>query len=225
MLFRSMQELVARFTDGVAAFELKNGFVTPLYASENVCEFFGFAEDEWLALMEKGATYEDFTAHSGTKYEDFKELLRNGEAEFAYFDLKTQTERKIKAICSQKSPGGSALRYVMLYQLDVRESAVSGEEAVKPAVSIRTFGYFDVFVGEKPIAFRNKKAKELFALLADRRGGYITSEEAISFLWEDEPVSPVTLSRYRKVALRLKNTLEEYGIPEVMETVDRKSVV
>ena len=221
-LKENMQELVARFTDGVAAFELKNGFVTPLYASENVCEFFGFAEDEWLALMEKGATYEDFTAHSGTKYEDFKELLRNGEAEFAYFDLKTQTERKIKAICSQKSPGGSALRYVMLYQLDVRESAVSGEEAVKPAVSIRTFGYFDVFVGEKPIAFRNKKAKELFALLADRRGGYITSEEAISFLWEDEPVSPVTLSRYRKVALRLKNTLEEYGIPEVMETVDGK---
>ena len=41
-------------------------------------------------------------------------------------------------------------------------------------------------------------------------------------MWEDEPVSPVTLSRYRKVALRLKNTLEEYGIPEVMETVDGK---
>ena len=61
-------------------------------------------------------------------------------------------------------------------------------------VSIRTFGYFDVFVGEKPIGF----------------------------LWEDEPVNPVTLSRYRKVALRLKNTLEEYGISAVVESVDGK---
>lgn len=110
----------------------------------------------------------------------------------------------------------------MLYHLDDRKPEAEKALAENPAVSIRTFGYFDVFVGEKAIAFRNKKAKELFALLVDRRGGYISSEEAISFLWEDEPVNPVTLSRYRKVALRLKNTLEEYGISDVMETVDGK---
>ena len=89
-------------------------------------------------------------------------------------------------------------------------------------MQIRTFGYFDVFVDDKPIAFRNKKSKELFALLVDRRGGYVSSEEAIGFLWEDEPVNAVTLARYRKVALRLKNILAEYGIPDVMETVDGK---
>ena len=77
-------------------------------------------------------------------------------------------------------------------------------------------------MGKRPIAFRNKKSKELFALLVDRRGGYVSSEEAISFLWEDEPVNPVTLARYRKVALRLKNILEEYGISEVVESVDGK---
>ena len=89
-------------------------------------------------------------------------------------------------------------------------------------VTIRTFGYFDVFVDGRPIAFRNKKSKELFALLVDRRGGFVTSEEAISFLWEDEPASPVIYSRYRKVALRLKNLLEEYGIADVVEAVDGK---
>ena len=77
-------------------------------------------------------------------------------------------------------------------------------------------------MGDTPIAFRNKKSKELLALLVDRKGGYVSSEEAISFLWEDEPVNAVTLSRYRKVALRLKNTLEEYGISDVIETVDGK---
>ena len=58
--------------------------------------------------------------------------------------------------------------------------------------------------------------------MVDRRGGFVSSEEAISFLWEDELVNPVTLARYRKVALRLKNILEEYGISDVMETVDGK---
>lgn len=110
----------------------------------------------------------------------------------------------------------------MLYSV---ENAGVGETNSLPetrTVSIRTFGYFDVFVGDKPIAFRNKKAKELLALLVDRRGGYVASEEAISFLWEDEPVNTVTLSRYRKVALRLKNTLEEYGISDIIEAVDGK---
>lgn len=35
-------------------------------------------------------------------------------------------------------------------------------------------------------------------------------------------INSVTLARYRKVALRLKNTLEEYGISDVIETVDGK---
>ena len=89
-------------------------------------------------------------------------------------------------------------------------------------MSIRTFGYFDVFVGDCPIAFRNKKSKELFALLVDRKGGFVSREETIGFLWEDEPVSALTLSRYRKVALRLKSTLEEYGIAGIVESVDGK---
>lgn len=50
----------------------------------------------------------------------------------------------------------------------------------------------------------------------------MTSDEAIGFLWEDEPTNSVTLARYRKVALRLRNTLEEYGISDVIENVDGK---
>lgn len=221
-LKENMQELVMRFTDGVAAFEVTDEFVTPLYASDNVCGFFGFTREEWIPLMKKTTPIKEFVARSDVAYENFAKLLRMGEAEFTYFDLGTQRERRIKAICSHKSPDSSSPRYVMLYNVDDTKPETGGKLSDEPVVSIRTFGYFDVFVGEKPIAFRNKKAKELFALLVDRRGGYITSEEAISFLWEDDPVNSVTLSRYRKVALRLKNTLEEYGISDVMESVDGK---
>ena len=221
-LKENMQELMLRFTDGLAAFELRDGCVTPLYASDNVCEFFGFTREEWLPMMRRSTPIRTFVSRSDTAYEDFLALLQNGEREFTYFDLKTQRERRIKAICSRKSPGEGAVRYVMLYNLDSRQPESPEQPAQTPAVSIRTFGYFDVFVGSKPIAFRNKKSKELLALLVDRRGGYITSEEAIAFLWEDEPASPVTLARYRKVALRLKNILEEYGISEIVESVDGK---
>lgn len=221
-LKENMKELVVRFSDGIAAFEVSaDGMVKPLYASENVREFFGYTQEEWLPLMEKHTPLEGFVAYSETSYEEFARLLRNGEAEFSYYDCKTETQRRIKAICSQRVATGSP-GYVLLYSMEDGESSLKKALPEKRTVSIRTFGYFDVFVGDQPIAFRNKKSKELLALLVDRRGGYITSEEAIGFLWEDDPVTPVTLSRYRKAALRLKNTLEEYGIAHIVETVDGK---
>ena len=214
---KNMQELVMRFTEGVVAFEVENDTVKPLYTSENVCSFFGYSREEWIALVEKRPTVQEFIAQSGIAYEDIKKLFATGEAEFTYFDLTQNAYRRIKAICSQKYTGADSKCYVMLYNVDAREKEAAGAE-----VRIRTFGYFDVFVNDKPIAFRNEKSKELFALLVDRRGGFISSEEAISFLWEDEPANSVTLARYRKVALRLKNILEEYGISGIIESVNGK---
>lgn len=222
-LREGMRDLLIRFSDGIAAFEVSpEGLIKPLYASENVCSFFGYTKEEWIPLTERFTPLENFVAYSEASYEDYAELLRSGEAEFTYFDYNTETERKIKAICSQREPNSHTTRYVMLYAVEDTEPIEKHRLPENRTVSIRTFGYFDVFVGEKPIAFRNKKSKELLALLVDRKGGYLTSEEAIGFLWEDEPVNAMTLSRYRKVALRLKNTLEEYGIPDIVEAVDGK---
>lgn len=221
-LKEGMRDLVSHFFDGIAAFELsKEGLVKPLYASENVCEFFGYSTEEWMKLTKNYTPIENFVAQSEAAYEDFTRILEKGEAEFTYFDYKTETERRIKAVCSQREPNALSPSYVMLYDMEGEEKKNRSIPS-NQTVTIRTFGYFDVFVGDKPIAFRNKKSKELFALLVDRKGGFVTSEEAISFLWEDEPANSVTLSRYRKVALRLKNTLEEYGISDVMETIDGK---
>ena len=222
-LKEKMRNLVKQFSDGIAAFEVTaEGLVKPLYATENVCDFFGYTEEEWLPLTERFTPLENFVSYSEVPYEKYAELLRTGEAEFSYFDYQSETERKIKAICSKKEPNVNSSRYVMLYPVEGGSEAVKQTLPENRTVSIRTFGYFDVFVGDTPIAFRNKKSKELLALLVDRKGGYVTSEEAISFLWEDEPANTLTLSRYRKVALRLKSTLEEYGITDIVEAVDGK---
>lgn len=222
-LKEKMRDLVMQFSDGLAAFEISpDWMVKPLYASENVCEFFGYTKEEWLPLTERFTPLENFVAYSETAYDDFADLLKTGEAEFTYFDYKTESEKKIKAICSVKEPGSGSYCYVLLYDVEGSTSDEKKALSEKRTVSIRTFGYFDVFVGDIPIAFRNKKSKELFALLVDRKGGFVTSDEAISFLWEDEPANTLTLARYRKVALRLKSTLEEYGISDIVEAVDGK---
>ena len=92
----------------------------------------------------------------------------------------------------------------------------------KRIIFARTFGYFDVFVNGEPINFTNIKEKELLAILIDRNGGTLGSSEAVSLLWEDEPAGDVQLARYRKVAMRLAQTLKEAGAEDIMIT--RKGV-
>jgi|GEM_PF-1766196 len=96
------------------------------------------------------------------------------------------------------------------------------EIAKRRQVYIRTFGFFEVFMDQKPVFFKTAKAKELLAILVDRRGGYLSTDEAISYLWEDEPANKITRTRYRKVAMRLKETLEEYGIGDIVEVSARR---
>lgn len=216
------QEMIKQLADGIVAFEVEDDRVTPLFTSENVCQFFGCSREEWMHMAQEKVTLREFVAHSGIDYAAFQKLFEQGEAEFPYLDLTTQTRQYVKAVCTRKFADRASPCYVMLYNVNDHMLQAAQETEGKIRTYIRTFGYFDVFVDEKPIPFRNKKSKELLALLVDRRGGYVTSEEAITFLWEDEEVNAVTLSRYRKVALRLKNTLEEYGIAEIVESVDGK---
>lgn len=98
----------------------------------------------------------------------------------------------------------------------------AGRRNGDPRVTIRTFGYFDVFVDGRPIAFRSEKAKELLALLVDRRGGYVTSADIITALWENEPITGQLRTRCRKVALRLNRTLEANGVGGIVESVRGK---
>lgn len=83
-------------------------------------------------------------------------------------------------------------------------------------VRIRTFGSFDVFVDGKPIDFRSAKAKELMALLVDRRGGYLTTEYAFALIWEGRRASDAGYSLCRKAFARLSAALESAGIGDIL---------
>ena len=60
--------------------------------------------------------------------------------------------------------------------------------------------------------------EQLLALLVDRRGAFVSQGDIISCLWENEPVSKVTLARLRKTAMLLRNALREHGVEDLLES-------
>lgn len=69
----------------------------------------------------------------------------------------------------------------------------------------------------RAINIRSEKAKELLALLVERRGSFVSSHEAIAMLWECEP-NETTRARYRKTASRLMTELGRNGIDYIVES-------
>lgn len=100
--------------------------------------------------------------------------------------------------------------------VDVLKRAKLLSSRQEKPIFIRAFGYFDVFVNGKPIFFTSNKAKELLALLVNKKGGVLTTEEAFSMLWEDKLYDDTNLSLYRKVAQRLRDNLVEAGIGDML---------
>lgn len=86
----------------------------------------------------------------------------------------------------------------------------------KRRIYARTFGHFDLFVDERPIMFRSSKAKELLALLVDRQGGTVNTDQIICALWEERPNDEATQNLCSKVFRSLKKELNEYGVQEML---------
>ena len=79
-------------------------------------------------------------------------------------------------------------------------------------VEIKTFGRFDVFIHGEKVHFRNAKAKELLALLVDRRGGTVTMEEAVAFLWEGRNYDEAVKQLYRKALRYIRDLFGEHQL-------------
>ena len=95
----------------------------------------------------------------------------------------------------------------------------------KKVIEVKAFGRFDIFVNGRSLFFSNKKAKELFALLIDRRGGIVTMEQAIDVLWEERLLDDSTKTLYRIAAKNLRDTLAKEGCADVLiETRGQRSL-
>ncbi len=117
---------------------------------------------------------------------------------------------------AKRNGGNSGVRYSPngLQQIHLADDSAVRVKAKK--VFARTFGYFDIFIDGAPMHFTNAKEKELLAILIDRNGGTLTADEAIAYLWEDEPAGERQNARYRKLAMNLRNTLQGAGIENIL---------
>ena len=67
--------------------------------------------------------------------------------------------------------------------MDVLERAKLLSGRLRKRVYIRTFGDFEVFLDGKPLEFPGARIRELFALIVDKRGGILTSQEEWQQPW------------------------------------------
>lgn len=80
-------------------------------------------------------------------------------------------------------------------------------------IRVQTFGNFEAYLNEKPLAFKYSKTKELFAYLVDRRGALCTVAELMVILFEEEKGHEAYMKSLRKDLL---DTMEAAGFPEVV---------
>lgn len=93
----------------------------------------------------------------------------------------------------------------------------SATAAARKIVFARLFGSFSLMVDGEAVHIRCEKARELLALLIERRGAFVTTRDAITSLWECEP-DDKSRARYRKIASRLMAELRKIGVEYIVES-------
>lgn len=102
----------------------------------------------------------------------------------------------------------------------INQIAANGKRDIR----ISTFSLFDVFINDKPVDFKSTKAKELLALLVAYNGSTLVMNDAISYLWPDREVE-LAKKLYRDAIWRLRKTLTDNGIPDLVEFSKAKTVI
>lgn len=83
----------------------------------------------------------------------------------------------------------------------------------KKRLKVQTFGNFEVYIDGKPLAFKYRRTKELFAYLIDRVGAMCTVGEVIGIIFEDEGGRE---DYFQKLRRDLLSTLDEAGCSDAI---------
>ena len=135
---------------------------------------------------------------------DTKIVFVTGFKEYAY------DAYKVNAIGYILKPYDDEAVYNEIEKAERMSSVVSKKE-----VTVKTFGYFDIFVNNKPVYFSSAKAKEFMAFLVDRQGGAVSTEQAVSALWHDREYDETVQSLFRKMLKSLRASLSDAGISDI----------
>ena len=89
--------------------------------------------------------------------------------------------------------------------------------AETPRVAVRCFPSFGLWVDGVPVDFGSRKARELLAFLVHMQGEWVGIDSVIFALFEDSGEHS-SKNYYRQVLYRLKRTLSEAAVPDLVES-------
>lgn len=83
-------------------------------------------------------------------------------------------------------------------------------------VRVQCFGFFEVFVGGKPMKFGRKDSKEVFAYLVDRRGVAVSDDTIRYLLWSEEDDNEKKRTYVRNIIYDIRNAFSAAGIDDII---------
>ena len=93
---------------------------------------------------------------------------------------------------------------------------IKGIKSTEKLLTIKCFGNFEVFYNGEILPFKRKKAKELFAVLIDRKGAGMTAKQICAILFPDDTDDTKNAAYLRQLVLDLKNTLKSIHAEDVL---------
>ena len=93
---------------------------------------------------------------------------------------------------------------------------IKGVKATSKLLSINCFGNFEVLYNGEVLSFKRKKAKELLAVLVDRKGAGMTAKQICAILFPEGTDDTKNSAYLRQLVLDLKKTLESVGAERVL---------
>jgi hypothetical protein len=199
---------------GMVLLESSNDTFSLVYISRTIYDYFKFNKEDYLRYLSGELPFKKFLSVVSVSESNFTKLIKSGRLNLPINSKSSSNIKLISMSCTPHKEKDSTLYEILIY--DNVPSTSNTQTLPSNGIFARTFGHFDLFVDGIPVIFSSPKEKELMALLIDRNGGTLSSSEAIGYLWENEKESERVSSRYRKLAMKLKNTLTKYGIEHIL---------
>ncbi len=93
---------------------------------------------------------------------------------------------------------------------------IKSERKANKLLTIRCFGTFDVFSEGKPLVFKRSIAKEVLAVLTDRRGAGVTSKQICALIRPEGSDDSKNMNYLRQGFSDLRKTLESVSAGDVL---------
>lgn len=188
--------------------------------SDKISEAVGFENEddalEWAKSHSLDVAFLDIELHSVDGLEFAKELVELHPRISIVFC--TSHEQYAVRAMKMHIDAGYITKPFRAKQIQDEIDYIAQKKGNNSKLKVVCFGDFEVFYKNKPLEFKRKKTKELFAYLIDRKGSSVTSSQLIAKLWEDDDDMEKKKDLLYHLVSDLRQTLEKKGLEDVLNS-------